>query len=61
MTFTFGQSEDISLAGDLFTDYTITVTGMDGRLPPMSSASTTFVLRIKNPCHDPDYVQIVPT
>ena len=28
--FIFGQSEDISLAGDLFTDYTITVTGMIG-------------------------------
>ena len=63
--FKFGQSEMISLAGDLYIDYEITLTGTIGEptvaLPNASqSATTKFILRIKNPCLDPDFVKIVP-
>ena len=55
----------IELAGDLYIDYKITLTGYISN--PTSapanadqSASTTFILRVKNPCLDPKYVKIVP-
>ena len=57
----------MSLAGDLFTDYTIKVTGMIGDasaagvIPDSAnSVSTEFNLRIKNPCLDREYVKIIP-
>ena len=39
-------------------DYVITVTGTTGTLTP-SSVSSTYNLKVKNPCVDPKFVQIV--
>ena len=58
--FAIGTSNLIELAGDLYTDYTITLSAWIGD-PTNVVASTTpatasFVLRVKNPCLDPEYV-----
>ena len=55
--FTFNNVDDLSLAGSSFTDYTITVTGTIGNVVTKSESSS-FNLRIKNPCIDPNYVTI---
>ena len=54
------------MAGDLYTDYTIVVSGMIGdsttsaRTVNTIPVTSKFILRIKNPCLDPEYVKIVP-
>jgi len=40
-----------------FKDYTITVTGTSGDITP-GLVSSTFNLKVKNPCIDPAYVSI---
>ena len=55
----------ISLAGDPYLDYSISLTGTISdpsvKLPNANQTVTTeFTLRIKNPCLDPDFVKIVP-
>ena len=59
---------DMSLAGDLYIDYAIKVTGIisDPNRPDIAtnsanSVTTSFNLRIKNPCLDPKYVKIIPS
>ena len=55
----------ISLAGNPYKDYSISLTGTIGDptvayTGPNLSVTTEFILRIKNPCLDPDFVKIVP-
>ena len=63
--FYFGQNEDMSLAGDLFTDYTVTIAAIAGSptAGTVNSIPTTasFNLRVKNPCLNPEFVQIIPS
>ena len=62
MTFTFGSSDEIDLAGNDAIDYTITVTGINIGVTSAASVANTlvrsFVLRVKNPCLDPDFITI---
>ena len=62
LTFTFGFSGEMSLAGDTYTDYTITITATAGVNSATGAADNTqvksFILRVKNPCTDPDAVSI---
>ena len=57
----------IELAGDSFKDYAITVSASIGdplQIPAGTNSApvtVTFVLRVKNPCLDPDYVEIIPS
>ena len=55
----------MTLAGSAYKDYTITVSGTVGdstTAGTINSIPTTskFILRVKNPCLDPEFVQIVP-
>ena len=60
--FYFGYSEDMSLAGDLYTDYKIEITATnDDDITTANEIRASFDLRIKNPCLDPDYVKIIPS
>ena len=58
--FTFGQSNNMILAGNLYTDYTITIAAMVGgsSIPMSNTIPTTgsFNLRVKNPCLNPEFV-----
>lgn len=59
-TFTFEYLPNLAPLVDplaLFKDYTITVTGTAGDVTPQS-VSSTFNLRVKNPCYDPLFVSI---
>ena len=53
-TFMFDYSADLSLLGQ---DYTVTVFGKAGNLEEKEDSST-FTLKIKNPCIDPAYLTI---
>ena len=57
--FTFNNVDDLSLAGSSSTNYTISVTGKVGN-SIIRQATSSFNLRIKNPCIDPNYVTISP-
>ena len=54
-TFEFYLDDDLDLAGDSFNDYTIKYRGTVGEVVDDSE----FGLRVKNPCIDPAYVEIV--
>ena len=56
-TFTFESSNDLTLSGDNFIDYTITITATAGIDTPVSD-SASFNIQVKNPCIDESYVQI---
>ena len=59
-TFTFDYVADLNPLVNtfaLFKDYTVTVTGTTGLVTP-TSVSSSFNLRLKNPCHDPLFVSI---
>ena len=62
-TFTFYYDTDLILSGDPavteYTDYTVTIFATVGITTTMSTTGT-FTLRVKNPCFDPSFVQIVP-
>ena len=52
---------DIELSGGIgvpFKDYTVEIVAEAGYIDPVQ-AIASFNLRVKNPCYDPDYVQIV--
>ena len=50
-------SADISLSGPVSTDYVITVKAESGNVVKKSD-SASFILKLKNPCIDPNYVSI---
>ena len=56
-TFTFFNDDNVSIAGAVGQDYTITVTGEIGTITAMT-ASETFTLTLKNPCIDRNFVKI---
>ena len=59
-TFTFDYVADLNPLVNtfaLFKDYTVTVTGTTGLVTP-TSFSSSFNLRLKNPCRDPLFVSI---
>ena len=56
--FTFNYSADLDFCGASSKDYTITVIGTAGEEVTETSASPTFVLTVKNPCIDSDYLVI---
>ena len=58
--FKFGMSENVAIAGYGFIDYTVTVTALlvDDNGNFLNEAISSFNLRVKNPCVDPDYVGI---
>jgi hypothetical protein len=53
--FTIDYSQDSTFSGDQFTDYTVSVTGSAGSVTSVSNTST-FKLRIENPCKDSTFV-----
>ena len=53
--FTFFYNSDVSLAGLVSQDYTITLKGVLGSLNTLE-AQTSFTLTLKNPCVDPSFV-----
>ena len=55
--FTIFNDNDLSLAGEVSTDYTITVTA-DAGIVTFLQDTAEFNLKIKNPCVDLDFVQI---
>ena len=55
--FTFDYSADLNFCGVSSRDYTITVTGTAGEVV-LTDDSAFFVLTVKNPCIDPDYIVI---
>ena len=59
-TFTFDYSSDVILSGSDFIDYTVTVTGEAGNITP-TTGSSSFILKVKNPCIDPAYLTIATT
>ena len=56
--FTFFYDTDILLSGPDFKDYTVSVIGTSGIVTSISQ-STSFNLRLRNPCIDPTYVTII--
>ena len=61
LTLTYQHTIDLLPSGASFRDYTLQVTGITGTNNPVA-VSTSFNLRVKNPCIDPDfvYIQTVP-
>ena len=55
--FTFSNMDKIALAGQNFTDYTVTVKA-DAGIVSKKHAEVDYNLKIRNPCVDPDYVKI---
>lgn len=56
--FTFHYDKDLLLSGPDFTDFTVEVSGTSGYLYPVTE-TTSFNLKLKNPCIDPNFVTIV--
>ena len=57
-TFTFHNTDDLSLAGEDYHTYIVQVTGESGAVKTEASKSI-FYFVIKNPCLDSDFVEIV--
>ena len=56
--FTFFYNTDTSISGPDFKDYTVSVIGTSGIVTPIGQTSS-FNLRLRNPCIDPTYVTII--
>lgn len=57
LTLTYQHTVDLLPSGNTFRDYTLQLTGVTGTNNPVA-VSTSFNLRVKNPCIDPDFVSI---
>ena len=57
--FTFFNDQDVSPAGPVSTDFTVTLKGVVGTLAVIETTAT-FTLTLKNPCVDPALVLIEP-
>ena len=55
--FSFFNVNNLTLAGQTKTDYTVVVKGVIGSLKPLQ-ATASFVLTLKNPCVDPQTISV---